>query len=52
MTKLVLAGTLIVSLRCLFTLYFDGNERLDDKTLSDDLMALIGLPIYKDFIKR
>ena len=48
----VLAGTLIVSLRMSLTLYFDGNERLDDKTLSDDLISLIGLPIYKDFIKR
>jgi AcrR family transcriptional regulator len=48
----VLGGVLVVSLRMALTLYFDGNERLDEKTLSDDLASIIALPIYKDFIKR
>jgi AcrR family transcriptional regulator len=48
----LLAGTLIVSLRMALTLYFDGNERLDEKKLVDDMASLIDLPLYNDFIKR
>ena len=48
----LLAGSLIVSLRMSLTLFFDGNERLDEKKLADDMADLIDLPIYKDFIKR
>jgi len=48
----LLAGTLIVSLRMALTLFFDGNERLDEKKLVEDLTDLIDLSIYSDFIKR
>jgi AcrR family transcriptional regulator len=46
------AGTLVVGIRMALSLYFDGNERLETKKLTDDLEALIVLPIYSDFLKR
>jgi AcrR family transcriptional regulator len=44
------AGTLIVGVRMLLTLYFDGNSRLENKTFLDDVTEYISSPFFKDVI--